>query len=183
MSSREYRPEELSAQGLTSNPASSLEGEQSPSGENACGLSSKTKTTLALCIGLPVVLGLAGLGWMGATLYQASQELLAPVNNHLALLRANDVRGAYFQSTSMGFKRIETLESFKALVSDNDVLGQNEDFQMQRFHMTSSQAKVDGVLTAKTGEVLPASFVLVKEKDEWRIYGFEIDPDSEDENS
>lgn len=109
---------------------------------------------------------------IGSALFFTS-DLIVPIDAHLAALRAGDIRGAYEQ-TSSAFKQTTSLEQFAAFISTYPSLSKNKKASFSERSWEGSQGHVKGTLTDESGGVLPVEFRLIKENDQWRILGINL---------
>lgn len=105
----------------------------------------------------------------------ATSGLLTPIEGQLKALKAGDINTAY-SYTSNQFQQATSLEQFTTFVNQYPSLKSNKDYSFTNRTNENGIGTVDGKLTAADGTVVPVEYKLVKENNEWKILGIDINP-------
>ena len=109
----------------------------------------------------------------------ATSGLVDPVERHITALRQGNVQAAY-DETSQAFRESTSLEQFSGFVKANPILTKVTDHSFPERKVENGIGTLSGTLTTANGGVQPIVFRLVKENDEWKILGINLNPESGD---
>ena len=100
-----------------------------------------------------------------------SQQLVAPINRQLAILRNGTVDQAY-NETSSGFRLATTLDDFKAFIAEFPILTEGT-VTIKDHYFEDGVGTVHVLLDQAEGSSV-AEYTLTKEEGRWKIWGLRI---------
>jgi len=107
----------------------------------------------------------------------ATGGLADTVNRQVDALKAGNIPAAYSE-TSQAFRDATSLPEFTAFVNSNPVLRQIDHIDIGARSFENNLGQVEGTITSTSGTTVPIVFRLVKENDQWRILGINLNPKS-----
>jgi len=134
----------------------------------------KGKIPLWLKIVIGIVIFVILMVWLGMA---ATGGVVKAVDKHLAFLRQGDLRAAYEQTTAYDFRGVTSLEQFTGIIRRFPGLSNNKSISIvERSVNANGTGVVRAKLVAGDGSVTPIIYTLVKEKGEWKILSFGVNP-------
>ena len=104
----------------------------------------------------------------------STSALVDVTENHLSSLRSNDVSAAY-KYTSKRFRKVTPLPTFEKFISSYPILTEHESFSVGGRQFSGNTGSVEGTLTSEKHGVANIEFQMIKEGDDWRIQGFDLE--------
>ncbi len=128
---------------------------------------------LGIGCGALLLLGMVAGSLFVLVLGKATEGPEATIKAFLAAAGSGDY-GAAHGYFSEELKRVQPLEQFSAKAAEHQQLFQVQDTTFNSRSVDMSGAKMSGTLDLTNGTELPASFVLVKEKGQWRLTSYQL---------
>lgn len=127
-----------------------------------------------LCIVLLAISGLAGYWWI------RTYESVEVVQSQLAAIGEGRYPQAYDYLSSMA-KTTLPFEEFVALIQNNSVVMETRSASFPLRTREGPTAIISGMLTGYGALISQVSYIVVQEKDQWKIQSFHWAPPREDE--
>lgn len=135
--------------------------------------SSLKKGIMGVCVVfLEIVIG---VGLFFIFVITLTSGLIKPIQNQLDALRHGDIAMAYAH-TSVGFQQTVSLEQFKKMVHHYAALNHNASYSWSKRAFQNDKGFVRALVISKEGLALPIEYRLIKEKGQWKISGFILNP-------
>jgi len=124
-----------------------------------------------ILIGTLVFVGLlAGVIWL---VLSATGEPVKVIRAHLGAINENDYPGAY-SYLSISLQERLPLERFQSMIEEHSQVLKTRDSTFNSRTIENDRAIIQGTLTGQQGQVSPATYVLTKEGNQWRIRAFRV---------
>lgn len=103
-----------------------------------------------------------------------AEELLKPLKDQLQELKANNIKKAYDDYTSTGFKQSTSLENFEKFIEKYPVFKNNKYADFYKLTFNNNIGMYNARLKSAAGEEREIEYALIKENGHWKILQIEI---------
>ncbi len=100
-----------------------------------------------------------------------TQDLVKLVKQQAQMLREGNIRGAYDQCFSIGFKESVPFDQFENIIQVGR-LKENKKIKIHSRQINRDQAQVSGTMVRQDGAAIPINYTFIKEHGGWKIIGF-----------
>lgn len=105
----------------------------------------------------------------------ATSGLVSTMQNQLEALRAGNIDKAYYDYTSTDFQQSTSLADFKAFIRQHPELTRNKSSTFATREINNDNTgDIKGTLTSTDGITTSIEYILVREKNMWKIIGIKI---------
>jgi TM2 domain-containing membrane protein YozV len=117
------------------------------------------------------------LGLFFAIVLYSTSGLVKPIQNQLNAIQHGNMQMAY-SYTSTGFQQTVSFEHFKKVINNFSALKNNASFSWSKREFQNDKGFVRAILKSKDGVILPIEYRLIKEDGQWKILGFDLNPNN-----
>ena len=118
-----------------------------------------------------VVGAIAGVG--GYFFYGIVKAPVKPIKAQLEALNNSNIREAYYDHTSKGFRDKTNYDDFVKFVESYPQIFKSKSSSFNSVNIDGTEALVKGSITGKDGTETNMAYKVVKENGKWLIYGLE----------
>lgn len=115
--------------------------------------------------------------WGGTHLWQTRTAVKA-VSTHLNAIMGRNLQAAYAMTAS-SYQKANTPQSFITFVRNSRALSQLAFYAVEDRDVKGDKGTLRFLLIDRAGTHTPAAYDIVKEGDDWRIYGIRLDDEAE----
>lgn len=101
-------------------------------------------------------------------------EFLNAIDGQILSLREKNCAKAYYNYTSLDFRRHTTFEDFIKLVEAHSPLRDNHSIELASIQFSEKSGLYFGTITAADGEMLGIEYLLIMENSDWKIHGLSL---------
>lgn len=132
------------------------------------------------CVTLPILLLALFAGALGGGVFFFSRQPVSVVKAQLAEIREGRLDAAYARFSDRGRERLSR-DAFIALVDAHPGLRDNADASFWNRSLNNDRMRLSGTLTARSGAKEPVTYMLVRERGEWKVAAIRFGDDAERE--
>jgi hypothetical protein len=138
--------------------------------------------TVALIVAVIVALAVVFVAGLLVVVFRLTGPAVDSAKAHLDMLSRGKIEEAY-DSAAQAFKDATPLGAYKKFLETYPALTRVKDLSLNERSVNNQGASLNGTIATTDGAVLPIKIRLVREKDQWRILGIEVEPAGPSESS